>query len=117
MPNEMTREYPASPDPAGPHAVPADAFIPVVLIALSLISLLVWQLSIASAQRSVLLATIARQEETVRNSRKTQANLEKFARDLAEAAKTDSAARALVQKYGIQVDAAGGIPRLPSGAP
>lgn len=88
----------------------SSAFLPLLLLSLSLLSLLIWQLTNLSSQRSNLQATLQRQTEYVLQSRQVQSNLQKIAVDLIELAKTDAGAKAVVDKYGIRQQNPGGIP-------
>lgn len=101
----MSDEYlpetePESLDPAGfRRAFPMDAFIPLVLLSISFIVLLGWQVSNSSSQRTLLENAITRQEPAVNQSDKVQAGLAKLANDLLEAAQTDGTAKAIADKY------------------
>jgi cytoskeletal protein RodZ len=79
------------------------AFWPVMLVGLSLCSILVWQLIVANQVREHGTQMRDQQVKVVEQSRKVQAGLQKFARDLIEVAKTDETAKAIVTKYGIAV--------------
>lgn len=97
-------------------ATPAAArgpFLPLLLLALSIVLIFSFQLYVISAQHSAFEAAILRQGDGVKQSKAIQSNLEKLVRDLLEAAPTDSDAKALITKYGIQ--SAGGVP-APSAA-
>ena len=89
------------------------AFWPVSLLALSLCAILVWQLIVGNQVRTHGAQLIEQQTKLVDQSRKVQAGLQKFARDLIEVAKTDEEAKAIVTKYGISVTgpAAGAAPQ------
>ena len=78
------------------------AFVPLLLLSASLASLLIWQMTNLSSQRGALQATLQRQTEFVLQSRQVQSNLQKIAVDLIELAKTDTGAKAVVDKYGIR---------------
>jgi hypothetical protein len=93
----MSDEY--SPEVETQSRFPMDAFIPLVLLSLSLIVLLGWQVSNSSAQRTQLENAITRQEPAVNQSNQVQATLGKLAADLLEAAQTDGTARAIAAKY------------------
>ena len=88
----------------------SSAFLPLLLLSLSLLSLLIWQLTNLSSQRSNLQATLQRQTEYVLQSRQVQSSLQKIAVELIELAKTDAAAKAVVDKYGIRQQSPSGIP-------
>ena len=78
---------------------PMDAFIPLVLLSISFIVLLGWQLSNFSTQRGQLENAITQQEPAVNQSHQVQATLAKLANDLLEAAQTDDKAKAIANKY------------------
>lgn len=82
-------------------AIGTDAFLPLVLVSLSLILIFIWQLSAISTQRTAFQSTIQRQEELVKQSHQVQGSLEKLVNDLLDLSATDSEAKAIVQKYGI----------------
>lgn len=83
-----------------------DAFIPLLLLALSLAIVFIWQLTNLSSQRSIFQSTITRQEELVKQSKTVQGTLEKLVIDLLELARSgDTDAQAVVQKYNIQQQA------------
>jgi uncharacterized protein YigA (DUF484 family) len=79
-----------------------DASIPVMIISISLIVLLGWQVSVASTQRTNLENLITRQEPAVTQSQQVQQSVSKLAADLLQAAQTDDTAKAIVTKYKIQ---------------
>lgn len=79
------------------------AFWPVSLVALSLCAILVWQLIVANQVRQHATQLIEQQNKLVDQSRRVQAGLQKFARDLIEVAKTDEEAKNIVTKYGISM--------------
>jgi hypothetical protein len=79
------------------------AFWPFMLLALSLCAILVWQLIVANQVKEHGAQMREQQVKVVDQSRRVQAGLQKFARDLIEVAKTDEEARAIVTKYGISV--------------
>src|SRR5580704_10267488 len=83
----------------GGGGFPMDAFIPLVLLSLSFIVLLGWQVSNASSQRNTLEAAITRQDPAVNDSQQVQAGLAKLAQDLLTAAQTDDTAKAIANKY------------------
>lgn len=94
-----------------------NAFLPIVLLALSLIFIFIWQLTNLSKQRDTVRATqqqleaafrnsTPQQEQVIQQSRAVQAKLEALVTDvLALARDGDPDARALVDKYKIQQSA------------
>src|SRR5689334_13189764 len=87
-----------TPNNGGPSA-----FWPLILVALSISSILVWQLIVANQVRVHASQMIEQQTKLVEQSRRVQAGLQKFAKDLIEVSKTDEEAKAIVTKYGISV--------------
>ena len=83
------------------------AFWPVMLVGLSLIAVLVWQLRAATQVKEHGAQMRDQQVKLVEQSRRIQVGLQKFARDLIEVAKTDDEAKAIVTKYGIAVTNSG----------
>jgi D-ribose pyranose/furanose isomerase RbsD len=79
------------------------AFWPVTLLGLSLCAILVWQLIVANQVKEHGTQMREQQVKLVDQSRKVQAGLQKFARDLVEVSKTDEEAKTIVTKYGISV--------------
>ncbi|MEA3186669.1 MAG: hypothetical protein QOD99_499 [Chthoniobacter sp.] len=93
---------PYSPTISTEPTVQTDAFLPLVLIALSLIFVFIFQLTAITQQRAAFQSAIVNQDAGVKQSRQIQGNLEKLVRDLLEVAQTDSEAKSVVTKYGIQ---------------
>jgi hypothetical protein len=91
-----------------------DAFIPLVLLALSFIVYLGWQVSNASTQRGQLENLITRQDPAVNQSKQLQTSLGKLAGDLLQAAQTDDTARRIAEKYGIKENGAAPSDAAPS---
>jgi len=83
-----------------------DAFIPLILLSISLIVLLGWQVCNASTQRNQFQAAITHQQPAVDQSKQAQASLAKLATDLLVTAKTDDTAKAIATKFGIQQNGA-----------
>lgn len=80
------------------------SFVPVLLIGLSFVYLYAWQLKTISDDRASLMTAVQQQEEPVKQSMQTQGNLEKIANGLLLfAQKGDPDAKAIVEKYKIQV--------------
>jgi hypothetical protein len=114
-----------------PQAFPGgDAFLPLVLIALSLILVFIWQLTNISKQRSSLRASQEQYEAAAQNaatqldqqipqSRAVQAKLESLVTDVLNLAKEgDADAKAIKEKYKIEQQgaAAGAVSASPSPA-
>jgi hypothetical protein len=79
----------------------SSSFIPFVLLAISLIALLSWQLWTGSQARLSGQRLREQQVRLVEESKKMQHGLELLARDLVTLSQTDEDARALVTKYHI----------------
>lgn len=94
------------------------AFWPFILLGLSVCAILVWQLIVANQVKAHGEQMREQQVKLVDQSRKVQAGLQKFARDLIEVAKTDEEAKAIVTKYGISVaNPAPGAAAAPAATP
>ena len=108
----MNADYSSQPDDLGyPTSAPSagaprrNAFIPLTLIAASLIVLVGWDLSVAAQAHANALQLREQQGKMVEQSKKVQTDLEKLARDLIEVGESDSDAKAIVTKYNISVTA------------
>ena len=102
-----------------PSAGPT-AFWPLALVALSLATILFWQLRIAYQVRDRETLLRDQQVKVVDQSRRVQGQLQKFAKDLIDVSKTDAEAKAIVDKYGISVNstaAAAGTAPAPQATP
>ncbi len=76
------------------------AFWPFLLVALSLCAILIWQLIVANEVNASYGAQLRDQQvKLVEQSKRMQAGLQKFARDLIEVSKSDPDAKAIVDKY------------------
>jgi len=87
------------PEPEYRSGFQMDAFIPLVLLSISFIVLLGWQVRNASAQRLQFENAITQAGPAVEKSHQVQAGLAKLANDLMAAAQTDDTAKAIVAKY------------------
>ena len=83
-----------------------DASIPVIILAISFIVLLIWQIKISHTQSGLLSQQydamqnlITRQETAVNQAHQVESGLTKLAQDLIETAKTDDTAKAIAAKY------------------
>jgi hypothetical protein len=83
-----------------------DAFIPLVLLSISLIVLLGWQINISTTQRTQLDSLITRQVPAVTQAQKVEQGVSKLVSDLLTAAQTDTTAKAIVDKYQIKSNGA-----------
>ena len=80
-----------------------NGFVPLVLIALSVIIIFGWEVIVAGQARRNGRQLRDQQAKLVEQSKQIQVGLEKIARDLIELAKTDDDAKALVAKYNINI--------------
>lgn len=76
-------------------------FWPLAIVAATLVVILTWQIVLVSRQGEVLRSQLDQRKALVDQSQSTQKSLEKLVRDLLTLAKTDDAAKALVDKYKI----------------
>ena len=84
----------------------SNAFLPIVLIAASLLVFLGRDLAITRQQKTELKQVVEQQAPALAQSREVGAKFEKMVRDLLQLAQTDEEARAIVAKYGISVNTA-----------
>lgn len=110
-----------------PSGFKMDAFLPLMLLSISVIILIASQCSVAGLHQDELKkdqaelqktmareddsiakidSVLQRQEQTVTQSKQVQAGLAKLAGDLLAAAETDGTARAIAEKFGIKQGAA-----------
>jgi hypothetical protein len=106
----MTEEYVPDTEAELRPGFKMDAFIPLVLLSVSFIILLGWQVKMSSTQKDLFENAITRQEPAVNQSQQVQASVTKLVSDLLQAAQTDDAAKAIVTKYKIQQNAPPGSP-------
>jgi len=81
-----------------------DVFIPLVLLSLSFIVLLGWEVSRASTERSQLENAITQRQPQVDQAVHVQSDVFKLCSDLLQAAQTDGTAKAIADKFGIKVN-------------
>jgi hypothetical protein len=93
------------PETAMPATSSRNAFLPLLLVELSLIIVLLWEVVIASQVRANGQRLRDQQTKIVEQSQQAQAGLEKLARDLIDVSQNDEDARAIVTKYNISVTA------------
>ncbi|HEY6166390.1 MAG TPA: hypothetical protein VI454_00030 [Verrucomicrobiae bacterium] len=84
-----------------PNNSGASAFLPVLLVSLSVLIFVSWQFRLVWKQQAGLKEVQKSRETLVKQSQAVQNDLQKLAVGLLELAKTDPEASALVQKYGI----------------
>jgi uncharacterized protein YigA (DUF484 family) len=106
----MSEEFPTEIESQARAGFPMDAFIPLVFLSASFITLLGWQLKMGATQKNLMENAITRQEPAVNQSQQVQASVTKLVTDLLQAAQTDDAAKAIVTKYKIQQAAPAGSP-------
>ena len=78
-------------------------FWPVLLLGLSLLIVLTWEISIGASTRRSAQTVQDQQVRLVDQAKQVQQNLEKLVRGLVELAKTDEEAKKLVTKFGIKI--------------
>lgn len=84
------------------------AFLPLVLLGVSIALILVFQLTILFPQRSALQTSVTQNEQAVQQSREIQAGLIRIAEQFNAVAPEET--RAVLNKRGIQVS--GGVPTV-----
>jgi len=80
------------------------AFLPLMLLGVSLTLYLIFQISSIWNQQTALLTARITTEAPSLQARQKQAGLERLVMDVLQASATDSDARDLVTKYGIRMD-------------
>lgn len=88
-------------------------FWPVLLIGLSILLILAWEVRINMLTRESARQLQQQQVAVVEQATKVQAGLEKLVRGLVELAKTDAEAQKLVTKFGIKLN----NPTMPTSTP
>ncbi len=101
--------HPAVPE----HSPTYNGFWPVLLIGVSLISILTWEIWVGVAARQSAQQLGEQQVKVVEQAKQVQAGLEKLVRGLVDLSKTDEAAQKLVKKFGIKVNE----PTVPTSTP
>jgi len=81
-----------------------NGFWPVLLMGISLVVVLSWEIWIGASTRRGAQQTQEQQVRVVDESKQVQQNLEKLVRGLVDLAKTDEEAQKLVTKFGIKVN-------------
>jgi predicted negative regulator of RcsB-dependent stress response len=84
-----------------------NGFWPLLLIGLSLVMVLGWELWVAVATQQIANQLLDQQAKVVAEAKQVQGNLEKLARGLVELAKTDDEAKAIVNKFSIKINTPG----------
>ena len=82
---------------------PANPFLPIALIAISIISLIGPQTLEARKVKASMLDARSQMEKTLADSQPTMQRFDKMMRDLLLLAQTDADAKQLTVKYGIAV--------------
>jgi hypothetical protein len=84
----------------------AGPLVPILLLSITFIVLLIWQINLAHSQSGQLASqhdamenAITRQTTAVNQAHQLESSVEKLANDLIDAAKTDDAAKAIAAKY------------------
>src|SRR4029077_10123306 len=99
----MTEPNDFSSDPLPLVRLRYNSFLPLMLLALSLLTILGWELVIGNQARRNGENLHEQQTKMVEQSKKIQVGLEKLARDLIALSQTDTDAKAIVAKYNINV--------------
>ena len=100
--------------PATEHYAPtSDIFWPVLLIGLSLVLVLSWEIWIGAETRRSAQQLQEQQVKVVDQAKQVQLSLEKLVRGLVDLAKTDEDAKKLVTKFGIKLN----NPTVPTATP
>jgi len=92
-------------------------FLPLVLVTLTLVLLIFFQLSAMFQQGSALRNIIAQQAPAVQQAQQAQQGLQKLATDLLRAAETDQDAQAIVKEFGISMAGGAAQPAAPEATP
>ena len=86
------------------NASTSDIFWPVLLIGLSLVLVLSWEIWIGADTRRSAQQLQEQQVKVVDQAKQVQLSLEKLVRGLVDLAKTDENAKKLVTKFGIKLN-------------
>lgn len=86
-----------------PNRIRSSSFIPFLLLAISLIAVLAWQLWVGNEARANGQRLREQQLRMVDESKRLQQGLESLARDLVNVSQSDNDARAIVTRYGISL--------------
>ena len=87
-----------------PDAPASDIFWPVLLMGLSLVLVLSWEIWIGAETRRSAQQLQEQQVKVVDQAKQVQLSLEKLVRGLVDLAKTDENAKKLVTKFGIKLN-------------
>ena len=101
-------EFTVPQDPSDSTA--KSTFLPLVLVALSFVLVLIFQVSMQMPQRNLLQNIIKQNERNVEQSVQLQSRLQKLVMDIMEASKNDKDAQSIIAKYGIQMTGASAAP-------
>jgi hypothetical protein len=93
-----------------------NGFWPLLLVMISVLIILVWELTVASQIRKNGEEVRVQQTRGVDQAKQVQASLEKLARDLVELSAKDDDAKAIVKKYGIALSSPAPAP-APTSSP
>lgn len=86
------------------------AFLPIVLLGISVLLFNLFQLSMLMPQRTQLQRIISQNEQAVAQSREVQGKLQKIVEDLVNISKDNKDAQAIITKYNISVRPNGAAP-------
>lgn len=104
----MTEESPSLSHPPHYHG-----FWPVLLIGISLLTILIWEIQVGVFTRTNARQLREQQQRAVEQANRVQSELEKMVRGLVDLAKTDDEAQRIVRKFGIKVN----NPTVPAATP
>lgn len=93
-----------SPTPPPAHAERYHGFWPVFLIGCSLAIILTWEIQVGIVTRQSAEQLRDQQLRVVDQAKHVQGELEKIVRGLVDLAKTDDAAKQIVNKFGIKIN-------------
>ncbi len=100
--NDDTAPVTPAEQPLPAESLAFSAFLPIALIGLSLVFILMWQISNANTERGQLEQGIAQREALLPQAHQIQTGLEKLVVDLLDVGKDDDDAKAIIAKYNIQ---------------
>ena len=98
------------PETPSPHY---NGFWPVLLIGVSIVLILVWEIQVSAFARRNAEQLREQQPHAVEQAKEVQSELEKVVRGLVELSKTDEAAQRIVTKFGIKIN----NPEVPTETP
>jgi hypothetical protein len=79
------------------------AFLPLILLGVSILLLNLFQLSVMLPQRTQIQRNITQNEQGVAQSRQAQGNLQRLIEDLVSVSNNNKDAQAIIAKYNISI--------------